>query len=809
MGQVLSIGSAETMHEQPSPARRMAQLAWAPLAPTLSRLQAQAGQARIHRLLYDAVVESAPPGRAPRAAALSALAAEAGIDLRDAHLAGPDGPVTVTALLGHELDGPVYGDVLAAALALAYGQRLEGRDGPARRVLATRLVAALPALERWAHATPADYIFAVCGGQEAARFWQTYADRIAIELNQRAPKPGVERPWRLADMLDVGAAPQAPPSAAWTTLLRHVRRLLRAPVDGSALVRRFVDRCHDPRMLRVVCNSPVVLGDHSVQLGWLTRGGSNAIGAALFVLNQDSGESPVIAQLIAHFSQRPLPEVGERVVDIHGQIHLLPAPSAALRRLAQALVSEVGNRARQGSIAAILEALQPDPRAFRHSLLLVEASFSPELWDVPQGRQLLERVVSTWIAGFTAAALDHPHNDGRYRSAVARALVALLEQRADTINTLVQLLDDLEQRAAEAGSPAAARQLESRLRANFAAVIRLVARARRGAPDGEALWALLVRAGETIEATDDWFGPVASVLPFFEAPAGPPEWLIDLDRQTISVAASSTPEISAPAPQAVEAVGAPAARVVQAPTVRGLPAIEVSVRRLKSAPGVWAQVLSGYSGWSVLSGLGAGLAHRLGYVEAATARVADEQLTVERDVAYGGSTLGGHSEQRTLAELVGVHIRRPLHWFPLVLGGVSLLGGGLAGGHLVFAGLRAEMDLWVAGGVALLVGAFAADTVLTRHARQAARSVWVELQWHVGKAWQLELDTEGGAPLLDALMAGEAARREVARRGLWVEAEGIWQGDEDAARARLADVVLEEAQAQDLELSTPSVDEVL
>jgi hypothetical protein len=192
----------------------------------------------------------------------------------------------------------------------------------------------------------------------------------------------------------------------------------------------------------------------------------------------------------------------------------------------------------------------------------------------------------------------------------------------------------------------------------------------------------------------------------------------------------------------------------------------------KGRGGAVATVLSTYSGLALAREALDTVLRFVGVRTQVRLRLTDREVIVARATDLAGETLASDGWSCALTALESVRVTARLQKFYAVLGAGSLGVSAIAGGHLVFVGLRgADVGLAGLGAGAVLVG-LTVDALLGRIARRHRETLELELR-AAGRPDRVRvmLDARAGAQLLDAFMAHDAARREREQLQRWSRAE--------------------------------------
>ncbi|MCB9529690.1 MAG: hypothetical protein H6701_15100 [Myxococcales bacterium] len=697
-----------------------------------------------------------------------------------------------------EPDDPAVVDAINALFARGFAEKL-GPLGPAdRQAFTARVVGLLPGVERVGPFALSDYVDLVCAEDDALRFWQVYTERVAAEVSKRSrPPAGPQAPWVLSTLLDLHALhDEAPaPSRAWLALKRHVGRILETGRHRWRFIRALVEGADDPRMLHYICTSPAMVEDPEVLHVFLTRGDGRLVSCALFALHVHGEADRVVGRLLEHLRTRPLPEIGERLVELYAQAHLPARPGINLRRLAVGLRALCAERVRDGAVDSLMQAVRGDARALRQCLLLADLAGEPMAFATPQGKRLVERVVLTFYQAFTPSGITHPLNDAVFRGGVQRALRALLAAEHPRLRERLESfgleLEEQVDRWCPPETPDATRRtLRVRFAAAYAEVALGVCRALYAAPEtrdtGRLLYQSLIRvylehrdAAEGLAA----FGAVEHALPavFPELLRAPIE---ALPRGRLVDAAHAIAEIEraygggdegGPLKPIEEVLPVGISPLVARKPDRDKPLV-APVKILRRRPSNARAVLRAYLGLDLLADLRDRLAWLVGVRRRGELRLTDRELIVTGERTLGGRVIERTGDSHALDDLLAVHVRQRMRVFYLVAGLLGLVAAGLVGGHLLFVGVRGGASATALIGGAVIALGVLFDAAMARIAEGNRRSVVLELDCRSRpEHFCLLLDIDAGAEVLDAFMANDAERRELALLERWSELDVAWE----------------------------------
>ncbi len=781
----------------------------------LERLDSLADAPRMAELVFDLFAHLAlHPGVRLDAELMASFAARHELEVDQAVVAEIDGaPVELLGVL--EADRPPRAAVEAVngLFARGYATKLAPLNLVERRDFTLRVVGMLPAVERFGPYVLSDFIDQVCDEEDALRFWQIYVDRVAAEVSKRTRAPAETRgePWLLSRLMRLHEQGPSPGrGGAWLTLKRHVNRVLQTGLHRWRFVRSLAEGCHDPRMLHYLCIAPAMVEDPEVIHVFLSKGNSKLVSCALFTMQVHAEVDDAVERLLEHFRARPLPEIGERLVEIYAQLHLLARPAPALRRLGDGIRTLLRERIREGSVEALMAAVDNDARALRQCILLADMVEEGQTEISPQVRQLLERVVSTFFQSFTPSGVDHFLNDEVFRNAVRRAIRALLGADVPDVRERLEAfgleLGRLVDRWAKPGMEDVSQRLMQRFLGIYAYTLVGVCRGlynRAFTQDsGLAAYRTLLRIyvahAPTIQGTG-WFGAIEYVLPplhadlleVLEGDTPDPNEIAEAARTVALVEQELWPFDERPSdaplvfpqrrrarPHAVREPDAPVrlegALITERPT-RGRP-LKASVRLLRRSVSRVPSVLRAYLGLDVLAEAARGLSGFLGFQRIGEIVLTDREVVVTTETTLRGKSFGRAGDSHALDDLLAVQVRQQMHVFYLVLGVGGLITAGLAGGHLAFVGLRGAETGMVLVAAGLVGLGLVFDGVMTRIAEQNRKSVVLDLHFRSRPAHlRLALDAESGAHVLDAFMANDAERRELELLERWASMDVSWE----------------------------------
>lgn len=696
-------------------------------------------------------------------------------------------------------EDPDVVEAIDACFSRGFAEKLAPLRPADRQAFTTRVVGLLPGVERVGPYAITPYLDLMCGEDDALRFWQTYVERVAAEVSKRTrPPPGPPPPWVMGSLLDLHAGrDEAPaPGRAWLALKRHVGRVLEAERHRWRFVRALAEGCDDPRMLHYICTSPALVEDPELLYVFLTRGDGRLVSCALFALHIHGELDGVIGRLLEFFRTRPLPEIGERLVEIYAQIHLPARPSLNLRRLAVGIRALVGQRVLDGAVDSLMQAVRGDARALRQCLLLADLADDSAVVATPQGKRLIERVVTTFYQAFTPSGITHPLNDGLFRGAVRRAIRTLiaaemprLRERLESFG--LELEDHVDRWTRDDTPPAARRTLLVRFAMAYGEVVGGACRALSSRPRtrdaGRLLYQSLIRVylehREHLEGLAA-FGAVEHALPtLFPDLLGMPADRVPLGRLIDAAHTIAEVEQAFGAadddPTGLRPIGDDAP-VGISPLIARKPdrdkPLVAPVEVLRRRPTVARSVLRAYTGLDLLAFVRDRALRLIGMRRHGELQLTDRELIVTSRRTLAGRVVERTGDSHALDDLLAVQVRQRIRLFYVVLGLLGLLTAGLVGGHLLFVGLRGTDPATALIGGALVALGIVFDAAMSRVAEARERTVVLEL-WCKSRPqhYTLELDIERGAEVLDAFMANDAARREMALLEQYTDLDVRWE----------------------------------
>mgnify|MGYP007114248114 CR=1 FL=1 len=786
----------------------------------LARLDPLPAAPRLAELVFDLFAHVALDADARLDGELvSSFARRHDLDPGDMQLPLPGGGrFDLAAALAQGAPVAAWAETINALFTRGYVRRLEALSHVERRNFTLRVVAMLPGIERLGPFVLSHFIDQLCAEDDALRFWQIYVDRVAAEVSKRTQVPRDRRDaWLLSTLLRLyEEGPTLGQAGAWVNLKRHVNRVLQTRRHRWRFIRSLVEGCHDPRMLIYICTSPAMVEDPEVVEVFLTRGNSKLVSCALFTMQVHAEMNSVVDRVIEHFRGRPLPEVGERIVELYAQLHLPADPVPSLRRLAVGLRELVRDRTREGPVEALLQAVDNDARGLRQIVLLSDLVEDGRAPGTPQVHQLLERAVRTWLQTFTPSGVDHPLNDAVFRRAVRRALRSLLatDEHAALLGRLAAFGDGLPEHVQRWLDKAVGTEARDRMLGRFLAVygdtLVRVARAlyRRAETRAAALglYALVVRLftrhGSIVDATG-WFGAMEYALPAVFPTLGPdddPARLREAAELIAQVEEALAPRedtvIDAPlvfprrpgedrpgddaraqaaAPDAASGSSGGSGALIAMGIDREHP-LRAPVEVVRRDLGGLGAVARAYLGLDLLAGATAGLQRLFGVARRGEITLTDREVVVTSERRLAGRIVERTGDSHALHDLTAVNVRQRMRGFYLVLGTGALVTAGLLGGHLLFVGLRGADHALALGGLGVIALGVAFDAVATRLAFAHRNSVVLELRTRTRpRHLRLLLDVESGAEVLDAFMANDAERRELQMLEKWSSMDVDWE----------------------------------
>jgi hypothetical protein len=204
----------------------------------------------------------------------------------------------------------------------------------------------------------------------------------------------------------------------------------------------------------------------------------------------------------------------------------------------------------------------------------------------------------------------------------------------------------------------------------------------------------------------------------------------------------------------------PATPLLQFKPTRGAP-LETLGTVARGRAGAVSAVLSAYTGVTLLREALDSVLNFVGVRTQVRLKLTDQEVIVARVSALEDEAELSDAWSCALASLESVRVTQRLQRFYAVLGAGCLGVFALAGGHLMFVGLRGA-DIGMAGlGAGLIAMGLTLDALLGRVGRRHRDTLEVELR-ATGRSDRVRVmvDARTGAQLLDAFMAHDAAQRE-------------------------------------------------
>ncbi|MEE2755838.1 MAG: hypothetical protein VYA30_04220 [Myxococcota bacterium] len=752
----------------------------------LSHLEGQLRAAVIAEVVFDLLVHLAlNPDIDLDAQLIESFAWRHELDAKDVVIQRPNGRrVQLVPLLtdSNSLDDV---ELVNALLTIGFNGKLKPLEDVDRQSFTIRIVGLLPGIERIGPYTFCDYLDLVCSEEDAGRFWQIYTERLATEINKRSEESSdKEIPWLLHHLLRFHrhGLPETR-GRAWVTLRRHIRRILRIDRNRAQFIRMLLETVDDMAVLHYVCSSPGFVSDSQLLHQLLVRGEEKLISCALFALQIHGELDHVVARTIEHYRSRPLPEVAHRVTEIYAQLALPVQPNANLKYLTVGLRSVILDHvAGGGSVESLAQAIANDTRALRHCLLIADLSRVEEFRTRPHGQRLLDRVVTVFFQSFTPAAIDHPFNDEVFANAMVRVLKAMIQHGAGRIRDRLEsfgleLSDHVDRWTGEDIPEHVRRKLLARFAIFFVRTVIAVARVLHSdeetAEQGRNLYRTLIKVylehHKALEG-DSSFGAIAfSLQPLFPEMMSRGLEQIEIGDIIDASHVMARIENEFGAFDDLDALEGDEARkktgvsalILRKPD-RDAP-LMAPVQVLDRRQTNMKSILRAYLGLDLLAHLKEKLLRLLGLTREGSIILTDRELVVSSKRTLAGQVFERTGDSHALDDLLAVNVKRRLRLFYVVLGALGLVFTGVVGGHLLFVGLRgADSSLAILGGAAIGLG-IVFDAAMTRISERNENSVVVDLSFSSRpEAFTIALDTQEGAEILDAFMAGDAERRELA-----------------------------------------------
>lgn len=737
---------------------------------------------------------------------------------------------------------PSTHEVLSALLAFGLNQYLKRKAPEERRSVIKRVVKLLPGVERLGPFVLTDFVDYCCETQEATMFWQLYVDHVAKVIDQRTSKSAEdEEPpvWTLSALMELDKdAPNALMGRRWELLRRHINRIIQCPQPSWRwrFARVLIEKCYDQRLLHYVVTSPALIEDEQVLFKFLTRCHTKHISSALFMMQIGPANRDFIDELLRYFEDQGLMDMGERVLDIYTQIHLIERPSRSISVLREALLNIITHKLESEPVDILLSWVKNNANAFRQCRLLIDLVQLDRNRLRPRDHQLLERVLQSFFHAFTPLGVRHPLNNSDYHDCVVSAIVGLMRDEqsghAATIKSFTLNLPAEAQRwlPDEVDEPKR-RLLLTYFMGLLAHVLRRAARrlyANGGTRERALeLYLMLIElfCQHPHEGTESGaYGPLLtltqSLFPellsqeYIDPPS--PERLRELAELFAQIEEEllSASYLDSLLDQwrdrnrgraLVEAVEEPEPEPEPAPALKRdsetgeqviRAEINVHVPRTLKAPVVIIPrkqtdsggTLRAFLGLDLLAYLGQQVLRIIGVKRLGDLIATPESLIIrQQHQGRGGEPLSQKEVTFPYSQVAELSISQPLMSFHYTLGFLTLCTASLLGGYLLFAGVRGAEHSLTFIGLSFLAFGLLFDLAANKRAQAAARRVIIEVS-RIGKtksiAVAIDRSTEAGQAMINALTAREALKNEADFQQDWESLATEYSLEEAAAKER-------------------------
>ncbi|MFN3200626.1 MAG: hypothetical protein ACE366_19660 [Bradymonadia bacterium] len=703
-----------------------------------------------------------------------------GVDVDDMVVHTTEGPWSLLDIFDLGTKAPAdavegVNALFAHGLAIRLGP-LESID---RRRLLGRVVGLLPGIERLGAFSPTAHLEATCEPDDLVAFWEAYTDRLLVELNKRAilEKDEGAHPWLLTRMLEMNTRRiDHRHGAAWPQLMRHVVRLMDQGEPRAEVVQRFITGCEEDEVLAFLSRSPAVSGAPNLISTLLVSGERAVVSCGVLALHSYPALYEEADFALEMLSAMPFEEAAPQLLDLCGQLHHLPEPRGASKRLLEGVLQLiVGGVLQAGDSDALKTAISGDARAFTeaYSFIRIDDTIGKEHPEI--SGPLLEQMCSVFYQSFTPSGLRHTYCDRRWLDAVSRAFARLI--KADPEGTLARVGSfglALESQASRwiAGDDREARAHRRALACSFlglfADVIGGAARrlyqagVRRPALATYGVLIRVYRAHERLARGSGMFG----ALEYLWNDRGGESDQSQIEHDALKLAEVEEalwPPVTEPeeAPVRMGNWSVPSNMVAAhgAMSGRAWPGttgaeVEASGRLIGRPGGYWRTVWGIYSGWDLLRESTRGLGRLLGLRRRAWITLSDAHVKISEELTWGRRQITHREHISSLSALEAVQAQRQMRWPYAAAGLVSLLAAGMLGGYLVFLGMRTGLN-WITGvGAGCLALGVLADVGWSALFRRHKGHVTLALRSKTAPHWtRMMVEVDEAAPIFDGLMA--------------------------------------------------------
>lgn len=672
-------------------------------------------------------------------------------------------------------------EMVNALLCQGFARKLQPLPPSDRQTYCQRIVGLLPGLERVGPYVLTDYLDLALASDDSKYFWQLYTERISSEVSKRGTIGDRDYvPWVLHHLLNIDEKPELiEGGGARKTLYRHLDRILMRERDRERCVRQFINGCEDDLTLRRLALSAVFVEDAELLAELITKGEESHISVALYAMQVHGELDRAVALILESFREQSLPDVSHRMTEVFAQLNIPHQPSRNLQRLILGIQTIVLDKIIGGeSVEALAQAIAPDERSFRHCMLVASLATSERFRQHPSCIALLDRVLTTFLQSFSPYGTLHVLNTDAYRRIVRQAVYVLLAQGGQKYRERFEDFGlDIESLVARWLGPevdAAERDglyqtMVSHLLSALLPSARQLCLENNTREQGLALYRLLLRLyveHRNLLQDPKVFGAIPSVVEHvFSDLVGR-----DFDEVELGYLVDAAHTVA----RVEQGFGVPEQAFFNESIGRQLDGGHVAVQTGQpeevSAPVVIEQrqmsaaqsVLRAYSGLTFFSELKRGLLGFLGLKRRGRMTLTSREVIVSSVVKLGERVLERTGDSHSVNDLQSVRVVQSLRVFYLAFSLLSLICGGLIGGHFLFVGLRGgDTTLSIVGALILLLAValdVASSSVMTRN----QSNVRLELTFKTSpQRICASIDTQTGAALLDAFLANDAQRREL------------------------------------------------
>jgi hypothetical protein len=340
-------------------------------------------------------------------------------------------------------------DVINALFAYGLHLSLENRQPSEKQGMIVKMVKFLPSIERLGQFFLTDYVDYACNAEDSERFWKTYVERVALELEKRTAENDVpQETWMLSSLLklqELGTSALA--GKKLETIKKHLERIMqsRAVENHWGFLKLLSEACKDPKMLHFTFSSPAILESADVAFHLISKCNSKEISCGLFMLQISRARKSVVREILKFFEDESIDVNGERMIEVYAQIQLISNPSKMILAIRNGLIDLIQPKLQDEPIDVLLNAIKNDARAFRQVLLLKDLVPTERKFTSTKQSELLERVTQSFFHSFTPSGVRHPLNDHLYRQGVAQAIIEQIRQPQENISeTLSSFGENLE-----------------------------------------------------------------------------------------------------------------------------------------------------------------------------------------------------------------------------------------------------------------------------------------------------------------------------------------------------------------------------